>query len=182
MIKILNIGPIRVYITPFQLDGDEKPHDAERRAVSRLAEYAAGHEAVIEHNPDGSPYIPGLDETISVSHCRGIAALAFNRAGSRFGIDIERPRATLTRVASKFLTEAERERLAGMDSLLEAWTVKEALYKAAGVPGIPLAGGLPLPDSGGRSKIAVNGRVADFRVVSLALPGFRLSVAYSLVP
>lgn len=60
------------------------------------------------------------------------------------GIDIERPRMQLRRVATRFLTDDEYPKLClldedrQLDHLLKKWTAKEAVYKAARTPGLGL--------------------------------------------
>lgn len=99
------------------------------------------------HRADGSPFIPGSGASISVSHCQTLVVLAADRLGRNIGIDCETSSrgAQLGRVATKFLSPAQS--LAwGTDEkhLLRAWTLKEAFYKAARIPGLSLAD-IPLP-------------------------------------
>ena len=99
------------------------------------------------HRADGSPFIPGSGASISVSHCQTLVVLAADRLRRNIGIDCETSSrgAQLGRVAAKFLSPAQS--LAwGTDEkhLLRAWTLKEAFYKAARIPGLSLAD-IPLP-------------------------------------
>lgn len=107
-------------------------------AVKELIHRAEGSGADYVHNPDGSPRLIGSDRQISVSHSRHWAAIALH-PHRRIGVDIEEHRIDqLTRVSGKFLNASELA--AGWDKrLVEAWTGKEATYKAAGVPGLALA-------------------------------------------
>lgn len=107
-----------------------------RRAVSELISRYLGPDVRIVHDDDGSPRLVGSDLNVSVSHSRSFAAVMLS-PGCRCGVDIEEPRLDqLARVRSKFLTPAELE--AGVD-LLEAWTAKEAVFKAAATPGLGLS-------------------------------------------
>ena len=99
------------------------------------------------HRADGSPFIPGSGASISVSHCQTLVVLAADRLRRNIGIDCETSSrgAQLGRVAAKFLSPAQS--LAwGTDEkhLPRAWTLKEAFYKAARIPGLSLAD-IPLP-------------------------------------
>lgn len=84
---------------------------------------------------------------ISISHSSSTLALAVATSSSvTIGIDIEAPRRQLERTASRFLSVDEKSRLATLidpaeriDFLLRCWTAKEAVYKAARTPGLPLA-------------------------------------------
>lgn len=131
------------------------------------------------HRADGSPFIPGSGASISVSHCQTLVVLAADRLRRNIGIDCETASrgAQLGRVAAKFLSPAQS--LAwGADEkyLLRAWTLKEAFYKAARIPGLPLAD-IPLPPAvvwptlgGGRrgGEMEFRGRRFSFPPVEFA--------------
>lgn len=112
--------------------------EAETAAVAALACLIAGDEAAIGHHADGSPFIMGYDGFISVSHSRLMAFIA-SHVALRIGIDAELPRRQLMNVASRFLAPCEQPHWRSQSALLRAWTIKEAVYKAAGVAGLPLA-------------------------------------------
>ncbi len=80
----------------------------------------------------GKPHLRNSRWSISIAHCYPFAAGAINYKGS-VGIDIERPRAQLLKIAPRFLSEDEKE-IAGEDPdlLCHFWTGKEALYKIYG--------------------------------------------------
>lgn len=117
--------------------------EAERAATAALAQYAFGSGATVEHHPDGAPYIAcdGVPQSveISISHCRTTAVLAVSANGRRIGVDIEQQRAQLLTVAPRFLSPAEQHAFSTPAQLLEAWTLKEAIYKAAPRPGVDFA-------------------------------------------
>ena len=173
MISRLLIGDIHVYITRFT---DEEmalnQRDAERHAVNRLLKYALGYENY-SHRADGSPYIEGLGREISISHCRGIAAVAVG-SSERIGLDIERMRPTLYRVRRKYLSAEEMDRYSDGEDLLTAWTIKEAVYKAAAGRGLDFSDDITLPDRDDISRVA-DGRI--FHVTTVTRCGYTLSVA-----
>lgn len=108
--------------------GREGRQARERAAVAALLAHACGSGLTLAHRPDGAPYVPERPEIyISVSHSWHYAAIAL--APYPVGIDVEEPRGQLLRVAPRVLSEAELSSCAAPDALLEAWTVKEALYK-----------------------------------------------------
>lgn len=119
-----------------RIDGCGNRRDAERAAVARMVEAAAGAGCRVSHRDDGSPYVNGADMEISVSHSRYCAAVAVSRSG-RVGVDIEDNRSDqLRRVAARVLSEAEMA-VYGSEPTgpVRAWTMKEAAYKAvAGAP------------------------------------------------
>lgn len=126
---------------------------AERAAVARLCRLLLGPDVVIRHKPDGSPFVEGCSVHISVSHSRRTALLALS-PHYIIGADIEElsRAARVRRVGARVMSAAELETYGDSDSdLLRAWTLKEALYKVAGEPGIDWRSGLVLPpgkDSG----------------------------------
>lgn len=145
--RLPDIYGVEVYVTKF-LDEEKELGQikAQGKAVSRLISRVFGDNARIEHRPDGSPVIIGSSREISISHCTGMAALAVGKS-QRIGIDIELPRPTLRRVADKFISATEFDRWGADDTmLLKAWTIKEALYKAAGQRGVNFADDVKLPE------------------------------------
>lgn len=105
-----------------------------RLDVSRIVREELGPDVRIIHEADGSPLLVGSPLHISVSHSRNYVALALHPT-LRIGVDIEEPRLEqLRRVMSRFLA-ANEVPLWG-DRLLASWTCKEAVFKAAGTPGL----------------------------------------------
>jgi phosphopantetheinyl transferase len=79
----------------------------------------------------------------------------------RIGIDVERPRQQLIKVQHKYLNNNEMTILHNIEELLWAWTAKEAVYKAAGIPGLELASiALQLPVHGNASAEISDGHGA----------------------
>lgn len=135
--------------------------EREQSARRRLVAAVLGDGVEISHHPDGAPYIastvsaPSAPSSsivaparpISISHSPSTLALAVATSPSiTIGIDVEAPRQQLERTASRFLSTDEKSRLATLvdpaeriDFLLRCWTAKEAVYKAARTPGLPLA-------------------------------------------
>ncbi len=115
--------------------------EAEKDAVNRLIIDEFGADTILSYAPDGHPElrVAGRTVSISISHCRDEAVVAVSNNDSPVGIDIETAREQLMRVAPKFLTPDEMVTYAGsIHKLLRAWTTKEAVYKAALTPGLPL--------------------------------------------
>lgn len=139
-----------VYATEFTSALPSQRRASETTAVALLIDAAFGSKATITHRPDGAPMVDGIDSNvhISVSHSASIAILAVN-ATRKIGIDIELPRPTqLRRIASKFLTLDETIHYGSSpQTLLLAWTAKEALFKAIGNPSLTVSQILlpPLP-------------------------------------
>ncbi len=110
--------------------------DAEIRAVAMLIRKAFGEKETLSHLPSGAPYIAGSGKQISITHGAGYALLAINDSRP-IGIDIESPRPTLKRISGRFLGSSELQTYnASSSTLLDAWTAKEAIFKALGIPGL----------------------------------------------
>lgn len=135
---------------------------AEAAAIKRLLREAfpEGKRPRIGHYSSGAPFLSDPDTdgntpptplggpwpSISISHCAAMVALATGPAGHNIGIDCEtgNRRRQLSQIASRFLSPAQMEAWSQWPMSLWAWTIKEALYKASGIPGLNLAD-IPLP-------------------------------------
>lgn len=130
-------------IIPYADDSD-RAAAMKARADNRRREILAGRAIVrhalgigLQHDQYGAPTVPLADTRISLSHARDLIALAIS--DTPVGIDIEFPRRQLLRVATKFLTANELPRYVTLPRLLEAWTAKEAVFKAAGHPDMTIS-------------------------------------------
>lgn len=104
------------------------------------------NKATIRHDENGAPIIIGIDGYISISHSATEIAIAFN-PNNRIGIDIENWREQLIKVKSRFLSTKEEILYSTPQLMLQAWTIKESLYKVAQSPGISLDSDISLPTS-----------------------------------
>lgn len=137
----MSYGSIRVLCMPL-------PQASSRREAELQAERTLLPGLTIAHDEHGAPHLPGRACHISISHSRTHLAAALC-ADSPVGIDIETDRPQLRAVGRRVLSEAEMEAY-GRDplGLLRAWTLKEALYKAALTPGIDFRRDIRLPLAG----------------------------------
>jgi phosphopantetheinyl transferase len=123
-----------------------------RRTILELRPELAGSALSLTRSSSGRPHLRDHPElAISISHTRGLAAIAVAGAG-RVGIDVEpRSRVGLPPVGG-WLTPGEQRRMRALAPdrtrawLLDRWVAKEAAIKAAG-PGHPL----------GRRELEVHG-------------------------
>lgn len=146
---------LRVWIAPVAQGGSSARHERERVAVAAVLRHIFGGDTTLAHTADGVPGLPqhpGLQ--ISISHCRSLCAVAIAEGPTQIGIDIEEPRPQLERVAPRVLSAAEMAIYAPVcEGLLQAWTLKEALYKAALTPGLDFRADIHISDA--RSTPAV---------------------------
>ncbi len=149
-----------------------------RRCLERATTIAVlrnlmGPAVSLMHDPDGSPILNGRHEYISISHSLKDVAVAIDPE-RRAGIDTETWREQLSRVAGKYLSETERKEYCTPELLLRAWTVKEAVYKAAKTPGLALVGGIALPPVADDNPVAVatlpDGTIRRFKLVFIPSP------------
>lgn len=117
-----------------------------------------GREAYREigHFKSGVPFLYGETSRISITHCDGLLAVAtlpptpevdLDRFSERaaLGIDAERAdREQVLKIRERFLSDSELEMIPADDLLLnvQAWTVKEAAYKAALATGVDFRSGI----------------------------------------
>jgi len=124
--------------------------EREGECVAALVRELYGPEACKSNLPSGKPVI-SIDGRASfpcsISHCRTHAVVARTQSGQAIGIDMETYRETLRHVAGRFLSESEQLfYIHGQRELLAAWTMKEAVYKAAGISPLPFTE-ISLPSS-----------------------------------
>ncbi len=105
---------------------------ASRLAIQHLMGTAGNSYHGIFKDSCGKPHLVDSRGHISLAHCYPYAVAALNTQ-SPVGIDIERPRPKLVRIAPRFLSQDELK-AAGTDpvTLCKYWSGKEALYKVYG--------------------------------------------------
>lgn len=149
--------------------------ETECAKAALLAEALPAHPQVtIGHRPDGAPVLENAPRplAISISHSRRVVAMAIATSDDihSIGIDTETPdRAQqLQRIAPRFLSPHQLKSNDNATELLRAWTIKEALYKAAGIPGWALRD-IPLPPPGADCvTLPSDGR--HLRLIDIPLP------------
>ena len=167
---------IEIYDTPINAGDGRNRREMERNASILLIAKVFGNDARLDHDNEGRPLVEGCDfeGMISISHCADRCLLAVTREKDvSIGIDTETWREQLRRVAPRFMIPAE---VAVYDSpalLLLAWTTKEAVYKAARVPGLAFQEILlPIPAPDGKD-FTVTARDIKFKATSVALSPLR---------
>ncbi len=114
----------------------------ERSAWHKLARtLLKDPQAQFEYNQVGAPQIVGSHLHISVSHSRELVAVIVSP--QRCAIDIESLSRNFERVSSRYISPLEKSLLTqGATSRALIWSIKETLYKYAGVKELDLLNGL----------------------------------------
>lgn len=159
MIEIFKYDDITLGVTPIEADPDRTRTEREHAAVGDIIARFFGADARVDHHDSGVPYLVGREDiSLSVSHSRDYAAVAFSSERT-IGVDIEQWREQLLRVAPRVLSESEMAVYGvSSDLLLRAWTMKEALYKAALTPGLDFRRDITLPSHPASTAATVAGR------------------------
>lgn len=105
--------------------------------VRRLLQSAACHHHQISYTANGKPVINHpVFKSISISHSSKMAGV-FLHPGDLAGLDIESAERNFAKVEQKYLSPSESELAAQIpDGQAWFWCIKEAAYKAAGIPGL----------------------------------------------
>ena len=106
-------------------------------------------------------------------------AIVASHPDKKIGVDIERWRNTLLKVKTKFLSQAEMDYYSSAADLLVAWTSKEAIYKAAGCPGLDFARdiNLPLNNIDNKAIVHLHDEDRQFNIFTTASSEFTLTIA-----
>lgn len=124
-----------------ELDGIQQPEKRREWLASRLLIAKATQMFQLPYqgiskDEFNKPSLIGITQELSLSHTRGMAAVAFSPE-ARIGIDAEFLSPRIARIAHKFLHEEELEQAAGnWEELLTYWCSKESLYKLYGKKGL----------------------------------------------
>lgn len=163
-IHIRDCGDCRLYVTAIDSSSANR-RQAETEAVGRLVREAFGPDAVVGHHSSGAPYISGKHTPVSISHSRRTACLAVGH-DRPVGVDVEEAREQLRHVAPRILSRAELMVYGkSLSLLLKAWSMKEALYKAALIPGLDFRTDIMLPDNPDNPTASVRERIFNILLV-----------------
>lgn len=150
LIKNIQIGDSIIYYARYDdfliedylpyLYSEEQQKLATFLSPKRKAEYVATRvlkEAIfpkklIQYSNNGAPFIEETPYHLSISHCKGIVAIAICKQYT-IGLDVEPISEKALRLHEKFINSNEANLLNTHDSLLmtRAWSCKETLLKLA---------------------------------------------------
>lgn len=89
----------------------------------------------IEYNENGKPQIK--NGFLSISHSKNVVAISFGRR-KHVGVDVEHYNPKIRRILQKFSSKKEQKQLEIIDDqvITTIWSIKEAVYKMIGTPGL----------------------------------------------
>jgi phosphopantetheinyl transferase len=128
----------------------------------------------VEYDGAGKPYLAGSHYHISVTHSGDLAGVIISSAGLA-GIDIEKVRPKIEKVADRFLHPDEMAGIGAADRTLlltVAWCAKEALYKMYGRKNLDFKENIRLilphdPDTGHfLGKIQIAGSTREYSLMN----------------
>lgn len=134
----------------------------ERTTIEHMLAILLGSSVILRHTDDGAPFIDGAEHMhISISHSQTQAAVAISH-NIPIGIDTETMRPQLERVKDKYLSPAEQTEWNTLILKLTAWCIKEAAYKAYGIPGIDFVNDIKIDLNG---NVNVAGKTFTYTIV-----------------
>ena len=132
-------------LKPLTLPLIEKEKLKKRKNLKHRLEFLASRAALVSlgidldkvlFNDNGAPYLTD-HRYCSISHTDGYSAVVVS--DYKIGVDVEIYKDKIIRIASKFVHPAEdfvNKSKNHLKILTRLWTIKEAIYKAFGTPGI----------------------------------------------
>ena len=97
------------------------------------------NEALVLNKENRAPYFANLNYSLSISHCKGYAAVLLNKKGKAVGLDIELCSDKIARIAERFIDAKELPPKYLMNEVLAqtlCWSIKESVFKCFDIPGI----------------------------------------------
>lgn len=151
----------------------------------------------LDHTEQGAPLLYAEHNRISLTHTQGLLAVAtlpptpecpleVFAERTALGIDAERAdRAQTLKVRERYLGETELALVPGdfIEANVTAWTCKEALYKAALMPGLDWRRQirllrLPVPDGEtGSAEVEIEGKPVPFLLYTYRSDDFLVTLA-----
>ena len=153
-------------------------------SIRHLLAEAGYVDADLYYDEIGKPHL--RDGThISITHSFSFTGIVLS-AGRQVGVDIERQRDKILRIAHRFTPVSEYRSMANEDALIRkltmVWGAKESLYKIMGVPGLSFLNQIrvsefDLEDGEARAHSHHQGKAASFEVYFHEFEGYTLAYA-----
>lgn len=154
-------------------------------SIRHLLSVAGYTDKDMYYNEKGKPYLKDLRH-ISISHSHEFSCLMIS--DRPVGIDIEKKRDKILRIAHKFTPLEEYHTLANTDAKIRkltiVWGAKEAIYKALNIPGLSFLNDIYIEDfdfETGKTvgEVIFNGRKYQFNLIFTEFEGFTCVYALS---
>lgn len=148
-------------------------------SIRHLMAEAGYQDADLYYDANGKPHLN--DGThISITHSFQFTGIILSRQ-REVGIDIEKQRDKILRIAHRFTPAREYHGVASEEALVRkltiVWGAKESLYKIMGVPGISFLSHICVDDfelgaKGAPARVMYEGKQTDFDTFFLEFEGF----------
>ena len=136
------------------------------------------------YNEFGKPFL--VDGTqISISHSHEFTGIVVSK-GQKVGIDIEKQREKILRIAHKFTPLQEYRTIANTEALIlkltQVWCAKESLYKLYAQPGLSFLNNIVVNDFGIGDEVTTatiyfEGQNSSYQVKFMEFDGFACAFA-----
>lgn len=153
-------------------------------SIRHLMAEAGYVDADLFYDDNGKPYLKD-GKRISITHSNHFTGIIVS-ADSEVGIDIEKQRDKILRIAHKFTPIAEYRTIANSEALIRkltiVWGCKESLYKIYAEPGLSflhhiIIKDFRLSDTKTTGEIMYKGQTSNFDISFLEFEGFTLVYA-----
>jgi 4'-phosphopantetheinyl transferase len=148
-------------------------------SIRHLMAEAGYRDADLYYDGNGKPHL--TDGThISITHSFEFTGIILSRE-HEVGIDIEKQRDKILRIAHRFTPIREYHSVANEEALVRKltiiWGAKESLYKVMGVPGVSFLDHICVADfelgqQGTTARVMFHGKRTDFETFFLEFEGF----------
>lgn len=120
--------------------------------VRQLLKHAGYFPKDLSYDSIGKPYLSD-EKYISISHSFEYVCIVI--ASEPVGIDIEKERPKIQRIAAKFLHDSEYSNTTSDRMLTTLWCIKEAAYKLMGQKGLSFLNHIRVTQPGSENPIAI---------------------------
>ena len=160
----------------------EMKSEMHRRAflsIRHLLKLASYEDKDLVYNEFGKPHLKD-GKHISITHSHNFTAIIVSSV-KEVGIDIEKQRDKILRIAHKFTPVQEYSSLANSDAIIRkltvVWGSKESLYKIYGQHGLSFLNHINVKDFGlednkTTAEILYEGKKSDYEITFLEFEGF----------
>jgi len=156
-------------------------------AVRQLLKEFGYTDAALQYKNSGRPLLRN-GKHITISHSHNFAAVLVG--DKSFGVDIEKQREKIIRIANKFTPISEYRTLANDDAIIRkltlVWAAKESVYKSFSTQGVSFLNHInvhdfDLGDSQTRATLEFRGQKLDYEVFFIEFEDFSCAYVYPIL-